>query len=159
MTAVSDATGRLEGREARRRAILEAVAAEALRTQHDIVRALERRGIHATQVSVSRDIVELGLVKAGGCWRHSPSATTDPELPLRAWVRRAEAAGPNLVVVQCEAGTAPAVGQALDRAVLAGVVGTVAGDDTLFLATASARASAGVLRYLRARIQPVPGES
>ncbi|HVE13400.1 MAG TPA: arginine repressor [Elusimicrobiota bacterium] len=141
-------------RELRRQAILDAVAHEELRTQQDIVRALKRRGVKATQVSVSRDLEEMGLGKIGGRYRagHGESGVADPELPFRTWVRSVEAAGPHLVVVRCEVGTAQGVARALDQAQLPGTIGTVAGDDTIFIAVSSAEANGKIRAFLNDRI-------
>ena len=146
---------RKEVQALRRQAILNVVATQELRTQEDIVRVLRKRGIRATQVSVSRDVEELGLVKAGGRYRPSQGEVgqRDPQLPLRAWVREAKAAGPYLVVARCEPGMAQGVARALDQASLAGVVGTVAGDDTVFVAADSERASQEVLTFISERIK------
>ena len=137
----------------RRQAILDVVAQEEVRTQTDIVRALRKRGIRATQVSVSRDIEEIGLAKIGGRYRASlgGAGVADPELPLRTWVREAAAAGPHLIVVRCDAGTAQGVARAIDQSRLPGVVGTVAGDDTIFIALDSKEANESTLKFLRSR--------
>lgn len=145
-------------KQERQNVILELVATTELRTQGDIVKALAARGIHATQVSVSRDIVELGLLKAGGVYRTAPAGAgaADPELPLRTWLKSAESAGPNLVVLRCEPGTAQGVARALDVVNPKGVVGTVAGDDTIFVAMRTPREGAAFVQYLRARIAQRP---
>jgi transcriptional regulator of arginine metabolism len=145
-----------EGKAARQAAILEAVSQEELGTQNDLVRALKKRGISATQVSISRDVAELGLVKAGGTYRPATAegGATDPELPLRAFVRKVVAAGPNLTVVRCDTGTAPRVGLALDGLDLAGLAGTLAGDDTVFVATESAPAQRKLIEFLQTRMVP-----
>src|ERR1700751_5574759 len=62
-------TDRDERKSARQSAILEAVSSEEIATQNDLVKALKKRGIAATQVSISRDVAELGLIKAGGAYR------------------------------------------------------------------------------------------
>src|SRR5690349_2219591 len=102
-------TGRDDRKTARQSAILEAIAREPLATQNELVRALKKMGVEATQVSISRDIAELGLVKAGGVYRAGTSETgaADAELPLRTFVKAALPAGPNLTVVRCDTGTAP----------------------------------------------------
>src|SRR4051812_19947858 len=105
-------TGRDDRKAARQSAILSAITDEEVATQNDLVKALKKRGIAATQVSISRDIAELGLVKASGVYRPATAegGAADPELPLRAFVRAVVAAGPNLTVVRCDTGTAPRVG-------------------------------------------------
>jgi transcriptional regulator of arginine metabolism len=134
--------------EARRRAILELVAGSDLSTQRQIVRALRRRGIEATQASVSRDVRQLGLVKAAGIYRLGAAA--GPEARLRESVRSVAAVPPNLVVVRCDPGAAPRVGLALDQKQLPEVAGTVAGDDTVFVAVRSAEAGRRLARWLEA---------
>ncbi|HXS99225.1 MAG TPA: hypothetical protein VN915_00955 [Elusimicrobiota bacterium] len=146
--------GRDERKTARQSAILEAVSSEEIATQNDLVKALKKRGIEATQVSVSRDVAELGLIKAGGAYRSAPAeaGASDPELPLRTFVRRVAAAGPNLTVVRCDAGTAPRVGLVLDELSQPGLAGTLAGDDTVFVASDSAAAQKRLIDFLRSRM-------
>ena len=146
---------REDRKAARQAAILEAVSQESMATQNDLVAALGRRGIAATQVSLSRDIAEMGLMKVGGCYKPAAAqdGASDPELPLRTWVRRAQAAGHNLVVASCDSGTAQRVAFVLDRLAVAGLVGTIAGDDTVFVAVDSAAAGRRILQFLRSRIK------
>lgn len=141
-----------ERKRVRQQAVLEAIGAEELATQQDIARALRKRGIDATQVSISRDIAELGLVKAGGRYVFGHPAAPAPSDPLSAFVKTVAAVGPNLVVVKCDTGAAPRVGLALDQLGVPGVVGTLAGDDTVFAAVASSSDKTRLLRILQARI-------
>lgn len=146
-------TDRAEGKAARQTAILEAVMKEDVATQNDLVHALKKRGIAATQVSISRDIAELGLVKAAGVYRPAASeAAPDAEMPLRTFVRAVVAAGPNLTVIRCDTGTAPRVGLALDGLAQPGLVGTLAGDDTVFTATDTAAAQKRLIEFLKSRM-------
>jgi transcriptional regulator of arginine metabolism len=150
--AMNKYTDRVEGKTLRQTAILEAIAASEIATQGDLVKALKKKGIEATQVSISRDIAELGLVKVAGVYRTAAGAAQDRELPLRAFVKNALAAGPNLTVVRCETGAAPRVALALDLAAMPGVIGTLAGDDTVFVAVESASAQRKLVDYLSARM-------
>jgi transcriptional regulator of arginine metabolism len=148
-------TGRDDRKAARQSAILSAITEEEVATQNDLVKALKKRGIPATQVSISRDIAELGLVKSGGVYRAAAAeggGASDPELPLRAFVRSVVAAGPNLTVVRCDTGTAPRVGLSLDGAALPGIVGTLAGDDTVFVAVDSAASQKRLIEFLQNRM-------
>jgi len=146
-------TDRDERKSARQTAILEAVAQDDVATQNDLVRALKKRGIAATQVSISRDIAELGLVKAGGAYRPAASgAAPDAEMPLRTFVRGVLPAGPNLTVIRCDTGTAPRVGLVLDGLAQPGLVGTLAGDDTVFVAGDSAAAQKRLIEFLESRM-------
>ena len=142
-------------RDARQAAILDALAKEAVATQNDLVRILRRRGIPATQVSVSRDIAEMGLIKAGGKYRAggAVAGAADPQMSLRVWVRQASPAGPHLVVVRCDSGTAQGVALVIDRLDMPEIVGTIAGDDTIFIAVKSSDANKHVVEFLQSRIQ------
>lgn len=144
------------GKSARQSAILEILAEAEVATQNDFVKALKKKGLSATQVSISRDIAELGLVKAGGIYKAGSAETGahDPELPLRTFVRQALPAGPYLTVVRCETGTAPRVALALDNLGFPGAVGTLAGDDTVFVAMASPAAQKRLVEFLLSRMNP-----
>lgn len=144
---------RTEGKAARQTAILETISRDDVATQNDLVHALKKRGISSTQVSISRDIAELGLVKAGGVYRPATGeAAHDAEMPLRTFVRSVVAAGPNLTVIRCDTGTAPRVGLVLDGLAQPGLVGTLAGDDTVFVAGDSAAAQKRLIEFLESRM-------
>ncbi|HBL15611.1 MAG: hypothetical protein A2X36_03625 [Elusimicrobia bacterium GWA2_69_24] len=141
-----------ENKRRRQGAILEALQAEPLSTQQEIVRVLRRKGVRSTQVSVSRDISELGLVKVGGRYQPPPPAARPvPDLrsSLRTLIRGMAAAGPNLLVVRCDPGAAPRAALAIDELCLPGVVGTIAGDDTVFVALAAQADHERLLSFLR----------
>jgi transcriptional regulator of arginine metabolism len=139
---------------ARQQAILDIVGRQDMATQNDLVAALRKKRIAATQVSVSRDIAELGLVKLGGYYKPAggPSGPADPELPLRAWMRAVLPAGPHMTVVRTDVGMAQSVGLVIDGLGFEGFVGSIAGDDTVFVAVRDAAAQKRVLDYLNARI-------
>jgi transcriptional regulator of arginine metabolism len=136
----------------RRQAILALVASRRIQTQEDLVAALSEQGVEASQASVSRDVAALGLVKVSGRWTAPPadSPAADPlEQRIASWLLSVAPAGDNLLVLKTPPGEAPGVGLALDRLDLDGVVGTVAGDDTIFVAVAGAGAGRSVTRRLR----------
>ena len=139
----------------RQAAILEIVSQGAVGTQTELAKALRKRKIAANQVSVSRDIAELGLIKVGGFYQPAPGAdaASDPEAPLRSWVRTVTPAGANLAVIRCEAGTAQRVGLVIDGLAMEGVVGTIAGDDTVFIASSDASATKRVVEFVQSRIK------
>ena len=140
--------------EKRQAAIRELIAREAIGSQARLVERLARRGFEVTQSSVSRDLQEMGIVKAAGRYvtadlvaapKAAPGAAKDALLAeAKASIRKVAPAGPYLLVVSTPAGLASSVAVAIDQAGWAEVVGTVAGDDTVFLATAGRRAQAGV---------------
>ncbi len=132
--------------------ILELISTRAVRTQEELADALSADGWQVTQSSVSRDIAALHLAKVDGIYRRARnSAGRDPdEVRIAEGVLAAEAAGEAIVVVHTPPGEANRVGVALDRLAWPEIVGTIAGDDTIFLAVANLVAQRQVLRKLRA---------
>ncbi len=120
--------------------------------QAELVALLHREGHDATQSSVSRDLRELGVVK--GADRYLLPAVEDALTPshfetVRSFVKGYRAAGPTLTVLRTATGTAQSVAIALDKARWPEVVGTIAGDDTIFVATESGRAQRRLHDHLR----------
>lgn len=138
--------------------ILELISTRAVRTQEDLADALIADGWQVTQSSVSRDIAALRLAKVDGVYRRAPASSSrarDPdELRIAEGVLTAEAAGDALVVVHTPPGEANRVGIALDRLAWPEIVGTIAGDDTIFLAVSNLAAQRQVLRRLRSIAAP-----
>lgn len=129
----------------REEAILEIVGDRTVRTQEELVQALEDRGIRVTQSTVSRDIHRLGLVKvpaAGGGARYAPPEAVngtssgaregDLSAAFREYVRGV-AAGDALLALHTPPGCADTVAVAIDEAKVEGVVATLAGDDTILV--------------------------
>lgn len=139
----------------RHRAIIRALRTGPLAGQESLRRVLAESGIEATQATISRDIKEIGVVKTPQGYmlpdavadKHAPVLDRALEMSLSSFLVSAEPAG-TLVVVKTEPGHAQALAAALDRAGLKRVVGSIAGDDTVFLATASAKDAAWVLKAL-----------
>jgi transcriptional regulator of arginine metabolism len=104
-----------------------------------------------TQSSVSRDIAALRLVKVDGAYRRaSRAAVADPdERRIAEGVLTVEPAGDALVVIHTPPGEANRVAVALDRLAWAEVAGTIAGDDTIFLAVKDSAAQRRVLAEIR----------
>ena len=131
--------------------ILELISTRAVRTQEELVEALVAEGWEVTQSSVSRDITALRLIKVDGAYRRpaSVSIPADPnERRIADGVLTAEAAGDALVVVHTPAGEANRVAVALDRLAWPEVAGTIAGDDTIFIAVKGPAARRRVLDAL-----------
>lgn len=133
----------------RQAAILAIVRGAAVGRQDEIVARLRARGFDVTQASVSRDLRELGLVKAAGRYVRladlPPARGPLPPPGVVGVLRGAEPVGPHLVVVRTSPGHASTVAIELDQQGLTGVVGTIAGDDTIFVAV---RGPAGRRRLL-----------
>jgi len=141
--------------EDRRRVILEEIANRRIETQEQLVTALRERGIEASQASVSRDITALRLVKADGRWtaptRGLPT-TNRFEERITGRLLSVAAAGDHLLVLKTPPGEAQGVALALDDLSPEGVVGTIAGDDTIFVAVIEAAAGLEVAGWLRSLI-------
>jgi transcriptional regulator of arginine metabolism len=140
-------------RKKRQLKILEMVATRPIRTQEELAEALSGEGWEVTQSSVSRDISQLGLVKSDGIYAR-PALTrlvdvVDPnERRIAESVLTIDAAGDALLVLHTPPGEAQRVGSALDLLAWPEIVGTIAGDDTIFLAMVNAAAQAVVARRL-----------
>ena len=126
----------------RRTQIVDLLRNEEVETQNDLRRKLKRRGIHVTQATVSRDIEELGLVKTRTGYRLpdavGPIASLQPTLAivLKEFLSETRLAA-NLVILKTRPGNAHSVAAALDANPWEEVIGTIAGDDTIFVATPS----------------------
>ena len=145
-------------KQLRQRAIRDLVEQRPIRTQQELAAALRERGFRATQATISRDVAELGLLKAD---RRGTSAYALP-----AVLREADTSGEErlrtlfrdlsvevreaglLLVLKTLPGSAHPIAAALDRARWPEVAGSIAGDDTVFVAFADRAALQRVKRRL-----------
>jgi transcriptional regulator of arginine metabolism len=137
----------------RRNAILRILRGGVVRRQSDLAQLLKRDGFEVTQSSVSRDLRELGVLKASGRYLVPPdeiSRASGDFGALSRFVRTVRPAGSSITVIRTTIGAAPSVAVALDRAEWPEVVGTISGDDTIFLATSDARAQQRLIDRLNA---------
>ena len=134
----------------RREVILDLLRQQRITRQSELVEILARRGFPATQSSVSRDLRDLGVAKVGERYL-APQNIGGPATDfgaLTGFVTGWSAAGPHLCVIRTSIGAAQSVAVAIDRAGWNEVVGTISGDDTIFVATASARGQQALLARL-----------
>jgi len=129
----------------RQQRIVDLVTAGNVATQEELSDLLGKSGFPVTQSSISRDLDELGIVKVNGSY----------SLPrLRAGsnifgLSGIESAGENLIVARCEPGLAAAAAVAIDREKIPEIVGTIAGDDTIFVAVKDRQAQKQTIRRIR----------
>ena len=145
-------------KKARQQAIADLVRERRLRTQRELVAALQDKGFRVTQATVSRDIAEMGLMKVrvdGALIYSLPSARAAVEQSGEQRLRALLSDLPIdvrdsglMLVIRAVPGSAHAIAAALDRAHWHDVLGTIAGDDTLFVACADA----GALERVRKRL-------
>lgn len=136
----------------RRGAIVRLLRAGLVRKQQDLVRLLKKEGHGATQSSISRDLRDLGVLKASGRYVLPPDevARANGDFhTLAQFVRALRCAGPSITVLRTTIGAAQSVAVAIDRAEWPEVAGTLSGDDTIFIATATARAQKQLIARLR----------
>ncbi len=126
--------------------ILKLIHSHHPHTQEDLAKALRAIGIPATQVTLSRDIRELGLVKTADGYARGASESSGPDVITlaREFVQDIRVAQ-NLLVLRTPAGHANSVAVALDQANWPEVTGTIAGDDTILVVAPDAQ-TAEVLR-------------
>jgi len=146
------ASGAVTGAAARRAAVRELLAAGGAASQEALQKALAARGIQAAQATISRDLAAIGASRvagAGGARYAVPAGDAAlPIEPVRGLVDGVESNG-LLIVVRTKASAAPAIARALDDARLDEVLGTLAGDDTIFVAPRRPRAAAALVRRMR----------
>jgi transcriptional regulator of arginine metabolism len=130
----------------RQAAILEIIEREAVTSQEQLRERLRARGVEATQATISRDVRDLGLIKrpADGAYRPGGPAVA-PEIDAAAGLRtavddylRRHEVVEQLIVLRTDAGQAQPLAVAIDRAGVAEIVGTIAGDDTILVICRSA---------------------
>ena len=127
----------------RQQTILGLIQAKPIGTQEDLRVLLEKAGVPATQSSVSRDLEELGIVKQHGHYTipRANGASARGLLSL-------DQAGDSLVIARTLPGLASAVAVQIDGAALTEVVGTIAGEDTIFIAVRDAKAQRATIKQV-----------
>jgi transcriptional regulator of arginine metabolism len=127
----------------RQKRILNLIRAKPIGTQESLRAHLERSGVPATQSSVSRDLDELGVVKHHGRYA-LPHANGDSTRGLVSL----DLAGEALIVAKCLPGRASAVAVEIDDTAFAEIVGTLAGEDTIFIAVRDRKSQRAVMKRI-----------
>jgi transcriptional regulator of arginine metabolism len=127
----------------RQKKLLNLIRAKRIGTQQDLRAHLERAGVAATQSSVSRDLEELGVVKHHGAYA-LPQANGNAARGLLSL----DVAGDALVIARCLPGRASAVAVEIDDVAIPEIVGTLAGEDTIFIAVRDQKAQRSVMKRI-----------
>ncbi len=143
----------------RRRAITRLLADHVVNRQAELVELLRAEGYLATQSSVSRDLRDLGVAKLkDGYSLPEPAAETGDDESLQViaeFVHDIRQAGPNLLVIMTAVGAAQRVAVTLDGTGWPEIVGTLSGDDTIFVATIGATEQRRLKSRLRQHLKKV----
>ena len=129
-------------KEQRQTAILKVITANQIGRQEELAEILEKKGFSVNQSSVSRDLLELGIIKVGGFY----ALPQKPKSAVVFGLVSLEIAGENLVVAKTESGLASACAVRIDSAGIEEIVGTIAGDDTIFIAVRGNKEQKAVLK-------------
>jgi len=127
-------------KQKRQQKILDLIRTKNIGTQDELGELLSRSQVGVTQSSVSRDLDDLGIVKVNGYYALPQKGSEDLGL------QTLEIAGDNLVVAKCDTGVASAVCVLIDRKKIEEIVGTIAGDDTIFIAVRDRKGQKAVLK-------------
>jgi transcriptional regulator of arginine metabolism len=128
----------------RQELLLKLISAERIASQAELARRLRSRSFNVTQASISRDLDELGVIKTSGVY-------TLPQKPSGAAVfglRSLETSGDSLIVAKCDSGLASAAAVKIDAARVAEIVGTIAGDDTIFVAVKDTKSQRAAMKKI-----------
>ncbi len=137
-------------KEKRQTAIRSLVRRVNIRTQSDLIAQLKARGLDVDQSTLSRDLAELAIRKSGGRYV-LPGSTAEEqqhEIDYSPVVHSFAACGPNLIVVKTDIGQAQPVSISIESRAEPAITATLAGDDTIFIATKTRRTQAVALRRL-----------
>lgn len=145
----------------RRDSILQIVKDQPVRSQDELMKLLRKRGVRVTQPTLSRDIHEIGLVKgatgysfAGGAPVAEPSRREERlDHAIREFAIFAATSG-TIAVIRTPAAAAQPLARAIDEASLPDAAGTLAGDDTIFVAMRDLGAAERIVRRINATIRP-----
>jgi transcriptional regulator of arginine metabolism len=128
----------------RHQKILDLIVGKAISKQEELSELLEKSGIRVNQSSVSRDLDELGIIKVNGYY----SVPQPEEVANTFGLIGLDTAGEALIVAKCQSGLASAVAVLIDREKIAEIVGTIAGDDTIFVAVKAKNSQRFVMKRI-----------
>lgn len=130
----------------RQTALIDIIRSRMPGNQRELHAELKKRGIDTSQSSISRDLIELGITKVRGTYQLPVSPLDAAKIGT---ILELDAAGDHLIVVKTAPGQASMMALAVDREKIPGIVGTVAGDDTFFIAVRFLNDQKTVIRRVR----------
>lgn len=136
----------------RHEAILDLIGSTPIGRQDELARLLSERGFSVTQASVSRDLEKLGVSKIQGRYvrQQAPRFGTFGPVTFTP-------VGGNLIVIKCSSGLASAAAVRIDSAAISEIVGTIAGDDTIFVAVMDDQEQTRAIKALKTILETSEG--
>jgi len=131
-------------KEKRQQKIRSLIQTKNIGTQDELTELLSKAGYFVTQSSVSRDLEQIGVVKVRGFYALPQTRNSTQKFGLLSL----GTAGENLIVARCESGLASAIAVRIDNAELSELVGTIAGDDTIFIAVKNAKSQKAMIKKI-----------
>lgn len=137
-------------KEKRHSALISIIESQDLYSQDALASELKKKGFDCTQTTISRDLLELNVMKVGGYYRiHAGTGSNVFEKTFLDHTEAVKTAGPNLIIIKTRMGSANAVTIELDRLEIKDIAGTLAGDDTIFVAVNSKKEQTQVVNMLQ----------
>ena len=121
----------LMNKNTRQQKLIQIIQGKRISNQHDLLEELKQAEVHSNQATLSRDLNELGVFKVKGIYCLPKIESGESQLVDQFAI---ETAGENLIVIKSSPGKASAIGFIVDSLKLSEVIGTLAGDDTVFIA-------------------------
>jgi transcriptional regulator of arginine metabolism len=131
-------------KQKRQQTILNLIQTQNVSTQEELTMLLSKDGFSVTQSSVSRDLEQLGIIKINGFYALPQTSERTLEFGLLSL----ETAGESLIVAKCYSGLASAVAVRIDSAKIDEIVGTIAGDDTIFIAVKEVKTQKAAIKKI-----------
>ncbi len=132
-------------KEDRQKCIRLLISEHEIRTQSELMALLKKQGAHVTQASVSRDLEEIGVLKSQGLYALPSEMSASAKFRLS----RIRPSGDALLVLHCDPGFASAISAEIDSLNIPGIVGTIAGDDTIFVAVSNRKSLTPTIEKLQ----------
>ncbi len=131
-------------KQKRQQTILNLIRTKNISTQEELTTLLSKDDFSVTQSSVSRDLEQLGVIKINGFYALPQISEGTQKFGLISL----ETAGETLIVAKCDSGLASAVAVKIDSAKIVEIVGTIAGDDTIFIAVKGMKAQKATVKKI-----------
>lgn len=134
----------LQQKTKRQEELVKLISKERIASQAELASRLRSRNFEVTQASISRDLDELGVIKSAGVYRVPERRSGSSLFGLTS----IDTSGESLIVAKCDSGLASAAAVRIDAARIPDIVGTIAGDDTIFIAVKDGKAQRSVLKKI-----------